>query len=45
MQVGVHIPKDLMEEEDRIRSRYGAPGSKPLKAAFVEEVQSSISTE
>ena len=44
MQVGVHIPKDLMEEEDRIRSRYGAPGSKPLKAAFVEEVQSSISS-
>lgn len=43
MQVGVHIPKDLMEEEDRIRSRYGAPGSKPLKAAFVDEIQSSTS--
>jgi tRNA pseudouridine synthase 10 len=43
MQVGVHIPKDLIEEEDRIRSRYGAPGSKPLKAAFVEEVQTSTS--
>ena len=43
MQIGVHIPKDLIEEEDRIRSRYGAPGSKPLKASFVEEVQVNTS--
>ena len=34
MQIGVHIPKDLMGEEDAVRSRYGAPGSSPLKATL-----------
>ena len=42
MQIGVHIPKDLMEEEDAVRSRYGAPGSSPLKATFVEEIQATL---
>ena len=28
------IPKDLMEEEDAVGSRCGAPGSSPLKATF-----------
>ena len=42
VQIGVHIPKDLMEEEDRIRSKYGAPGSKPLKSTFVDETQQII---
>ena len=36
MQFGIHLPKDLIQEEDRIRSRHGAPGSRPLKAAFVD---------
>lgn len=45
MQVGVHIPKDLMEEEDAIRTRYGAPASTPLKATFVEEIQSILTGE
>ena len=44
MQIGVHIPKDLMEEEDAVRSRYGAPGSNPLKATFVEEIQATLQT-
>ncbi|MAK95373.1 MAG: tRNA pseudouridine(54/55) synthase Pus10, partial [Euryarchaeota archaeon] len=43
MQFGIHLPKDLIQEEDRIRSRYGAPGSRPLKAAFVDAIQADLS--
>ena len=43
LQVGVHVPKDLIQEEDRIRTRHAAPGSRPLKAAFSEAVQTGVS--
>ena len=43
MQFGIHLPKDLIQEEDRIRSRHGAPGSRPLKAAFVDAIQADLS--
>ena len=42
LQIGVHIPKDLIQEEDRIRTRHAAPGSRPLKAAFSESVQKGV---
>ena len=43
MQFGIHLPKDLIQEEDRIRSRHGAPGSRPLKAAFADAIQADLS--
>ena len=43
IQLGIHLPKDLLEEEDRIRSRHGSPGSAPLKPSFVNEIQSRLS--
>ncbi|MEC7706680.1 MAG: tRNA pseudouridine(54/55) synthase Pus10 [Candidatus Thermoplasmatota archaeon] len=43
MQFGIHLPKDLIQEEDRIRSRHGSPGSRPLKAAFVDAIQADLS--
>ena len=43
IQLGIHLPKDLVEEEDRIRSRHGSPGSAPLKPSFVNEIQSQLS--
>ena len=42
LQIGVHVPKDLIQEEDRIRTRHAAPGSRPLKAAFSESVQKGV---
>ena len=30
IQFGIHMPKDLIQEEDRIRTKYGAAGSLPL---------------
>ncbi len=42
MQFGIHLPKDLIQEEDRIRSKYGAPGSNPLKGALVEAIHRRI---
>ena len=42
IQFGIHLPKDLIQEEDRIRSRYGAPGSYPLKSALVEAIHHRI---
>ncbi len=43
IQLGIHLPKDLLEEEDRIRSRHGSPGSAPLKTSFVSEIQDRLS--
>jgi tRNA pseudouridine synthase 10 len=43
IQLGIHLPKDLIEEEDRIRSRHGSPGSAPLKPSFVNEIQRRLS--
>ena len=42
IQFGIHLPKDLIQEEDRIRSKYGAPGSNPLKGALVEAIHRRI---
>ena len=42
IQIGVHVPKDLIQEEDRIRTRHGAPGARPLKASFTESIQMGI---
>tara|TARA_B100000945_G_scaffold101388_1_gene79909 strand:- start:56 stop:1480 length:1425 start_codon:yes stop_codon:yes gene_type:complete len=43
IQFGIHLPKDLVQEEDRIRSKYGAPGSYHLKGAIVESIHARIS--
>ena len=42
MQFGIHLPKDLVQEEDRIRSKYGAQGSYHLKGAIVEAIHARI---
>ena len=42
IQFGIHMPKDLIQEEDRIRTKYGAAGSLPLKSALVEEIHNNI---
>tara|TARA_B100000900_G_scaffold391378_1_gene385953 strand:- start:3505 stop:4953 length:1449 start_codon:yes stop_codon:yes gene_type:complete len=43
IQLGIHLPKDLVEEEDKIRTRHGSPGSAPLKLSFVREIQEKLS--
>ena len=42
LQIGVHVPKDLIQAEDQIRTKHGATGSRPLKAAFSEAVQTGV---
>ena len=42
IQFGIHLPKDLLQEEDRIRTKYGAPGSYHLKGAIVEAIHERI---
>ena len=42
LQIGVHVPKDLIQAEDQIRTKHGATGSRPLKAAFSESVQTGV---
>ena len=44
LQIGVHVPKDLIQDEDRIRTRHGATGSRPLKASFSDAVQAGVTT-
>ena len=39
LQIGIHVPKDLLAEEDRIRTRHGAGGSRPFKAAFTSAIK------
>ena len=43
MQFGIHLPKELVQDEDRVRSKYGAQGSYPLKGALVEAIHQRIS--
>ncbi len=43
MQIGVHLPKDLIKEEDRLRTKFGATGSRPLKSSYVEAIQHALS--
>ncbi len=42
MQIGIHLPKDLINDEDQIRTRNGATGSRPLKSAMVDSIQKEI---
>ncbi|MFQ3344145.1 MAG: tRNA pseudouridine(54/55) synthase Pus10 [Candidatus Poseidoniales archaeon] len=42
IQIGIHLPKDLINDEDEIRSRHGATGSRPLKSAMVVAIQNEI---
>ncbi|MBT6683654.1 MAG: hypothetical protein HOB55_02180, partial [Euryarchaeota archaeon] len=42
MQIGIHLPKDLINDEDQIRTRHGATGSRPLKSAMVDAIQNEI---
>jgi len=42
IQIGIHLPKDLLQEEDRLRTKFGAAGSKPLKSSFVDAIHSSL---
>ena len=42
MQLGIHIPKDLLQSEDAIRTKHGARGSKPLKASFAIAIQAEM---
>ena len=44
IQLGIHLPKDLLEDEDKIRSRHGSPGSPHLKPSFVNEIQLKLSS-
>ena len=43
IQLGIHLPKVLVDEEDKIRSRHGSPGSAPLKPSFVRAIQEKLS--
>jgi len=43
IQLGIHLPKDLVDEEDKIRTRHGSPGSAPLKSSFVRAIQEKLS--
>lgn len=43
IQIGMHLPKDLIQDEDQIRIRHGATGSRPLKSAMVDSIQNEIS--
>ena len=45
LQFGIHLPKDLIQEEDRIRSKFGAQGSLPLKGALVRSIHERIAKE
>ncbi len=42
MQIGIHIPKDLLQEEDRLRTKFGAASSRPLKSSFVAVIESAL---
>ena len=44
MQFGIHLPKDMIQSEDSIRTKHGAQGSKPLKSSFVKSIQEEISS-
>ena len=44
MQFGIHLPKDMIQSEDSIRTKHGAQGSKTLKPSFVKAIQDEISS-
>ena len=42
LQMGYHISKELVEEEDYLRKRFGARGAPPLKASFAASVELAL---
>lgn len=42
LQMGHHISKELVEEEDYLRKRFGARGAPPLKASFAAAVELAL---
>ena len=42
LQMGYHISKELIEEEDSLRKRFGARGAHPLKASFAGAVETAL---
>ena len=42
LQMGYHISKELVEEEDFLRKRFGARGAPPLKASFAAAVELAL---
>ena len=42
LQMGYHISKELVEEEDYLRKRFGARGAPPLKASFAAAVELAL---
>tara|TARA_B100000902_G_scaffold14283_2_gene17307 strand:- start:661 stop:2154 length:1494 start_codon:yes stop_codon:yes gene_type:complete len=45
IQMGYHISKELIEEEDVLRKKFGARGAKPLKSSFAAAVESALQEE
>ena len=43
--MGYHISKELVEEEDYLRKRFGARGAPPLKASFAAAVELALKRE
>ena len=42
MQLGIHLPKDLLQSEDAIRTKHGSQGSRPLKTSFAQAIQNEM---
>ena len=42
IQMGYHISKELIEEEDTLRKKFGARGAQPLKSSFALAVESAL---
>ncbi|MFL2963376.1 MAG: tRNA pseudouridine(54/55) synthase Pus10 [Candidatus Thalassarchaeaceae archaeon] len=44
IQIGIHLPKDLIQESHEITSRHGASQSMPLKTSMVLAIQNTINS-
>ncbi len=45
IQMGYHISKELIEEEDVLRKKFGSRGANPLKSSFAAAVESALKKE
>ena len=45
IQMGYHISKELIEEEDVLRKKFGARGASPLKSSFAAAVEYALQKE
>ena len=45
IQMGYHISKELIEEEDILRKKFGARGASPLKSSFAAAVEYALKKE